>query len=52
MLRLGRSGAFGTGHEFTLLAATCVRKAEDPTERAARNSAAGIFLYGRIHKSR
>jgi len=44
MLRLGQSGAFGTGHEFTLLAATCVRKAEDAKERAARTSAAGTYI--------
>ena len=42
-----RAGAFGTGHEFTLLAATCVRKAEDAAERAARRSsaAAGVFCF-------
>eukprot|EP00752_Nemacystus_decipiens_P007205 g6449.t1 len=36
----GEDGAFGTGHEFTLLAATCVRKAEDAAERAARRNSA------------
>ncbi|CAB1114906.1 unnamed protein product [Ectocarpus sp. CCAP 1310/34] len=34
----GEDGAFGTGREFTLLAATCVRKAEGAEQREARRS--------------
>lgn len=34
----GEDGAFGTGREFTLLAATCVRKAEGAEQRAARRN--------------
>ncbi|CAM9853643.1 unnamed protein product [Pylaiella littoralis] len=34
----GEDAAFGTGHEFTLLAATCVRKAEGAEEKVARKN--------------
>lgn len=34
----GEDAAFGEGHEFTLLAATCVRKAEGAEEKAARKN--------------
>ncbi|CAN0520819.1 unnamed protein product [Ectocarpus sp. 12 AP-2014] len=43
----GEDGAFGTGREFTLLAATCVRKAEGAEQREARrNSIAGDLRDG------